>query len=124
MKVAWGGHGEVQLWALVNGCRWADEACTLLFIAAGNGHEAVVRALIELGADVNKTGENGATALYTATDEGHEAVVRALIEAGAGADVNKATDEKAWKNGSMLLHNAAYLGHEAIVQILRDAGAV
>jgi cytohesin len=50
-----------------------------------------VRALIELGADINKANDDGATPLYIATEKGHEAVVRALIE--ADADVNKANDD-------------------------------
>ena len=48
----------------------------------------MLRALIELGADVNMAMDNGATPLFIAAQVGHEAVVRALIE--LGADVNKA----------------------------------
>ena len=54
-----------------------------LYIATCNGHEAVVRALIEAGADVNKATDNGGTPLVVAVKSGHETVVRALIEAGA-----------------------------------------
>ena len=60
-------------------------------IVALNGQVAMVRALIEAGADVNKAGDGDATPLYAAAQKGHEAVVRALIE--LGADVNKATDD-------------------------------
>ena len=38
-----------------------------------------MRALIELGADVNKAADNGGTPLFIAAEVGHEAVVRALI---------------------------------------------
>ena len=60
-----GGHLEVLKWARANGCP-CDEgraAC-----AAQNGHEAVVRALIEAGADVNKAGDDGATPLFIAAE--------------------------------------------------------
>ena len=42
-----------------------------------------MRALIEVGADVNKANDDGVTPLYMAAYYGHEAVMRALIEAGA-----------------------------------------
>ena len=53
------GHIKVLNWARANGCPWNAETCgyatmsggkTLLFCTARDGHDAVVRALIELGA--------------------------------------------------------------------------
>ena len=61
-----------------------------LLIAAQQGYEAIVWALIELGAHVNKATDDGVTPLFIAAQDGHEAVVRALIE--LGADVNMAAD--------------------------------
>ena len=52
-----------------------------LFIAAEVGHEAVVRALMELGADVNKATDDGVTALSIAVREGHTAIVQILRDA-------------------------------------------
>ena len=75
-NAAGGGHLEVLQWARANGCPLAENA---LFIAAELGHETVVRALIELGADVNQAKDDGVTALYIAAEKGREAVVRALI---------------------------------------------
>ena len=46
----------------------------------------MVRALIELGADINKPRDTGGTPLIIAAQHGHETVVRVLIE--LGADVN------------------------------------
>jgi|TARA_B110000977_G_C11059265_1_gene485277 ankyrin repeat protein len=43
----------------------------------------VVRALIELSADVDMAKDNGVTPQYAAGQNGHEAVARALLEAGA-----------------------------------------
>ena len=109
-----GGHIEVLQWARANGCPWDEKG--LLFMAAEMGHEAVVRALIEAGADVNKASNDGVTPLVIAAGLGHEAVLRELIK--VGADVNKADD-----NGVTPLVVAALPGRAAIVQLLIDAGA-
>jgi len=65
-----------------------DIGRTPLSDAAASGHEEMVRALIEAGADENKANNNGYSPLYWAAHQGHEAVVQALIE--TGADVHKA----------------------------------
>ena len=49
-----------------------------------------MRALLELGADLNETEDNGGRPLYMAAQNGHEAVARVLIE--AGVDINEAKD--------------------------------
>ena len=106
-----GGHLKVLLWARKNGCPCDENE---LHIAALNGQVAMVRALIDAGADVIKPWDNGAMPLCIAAQTGHEAIVRALFE--AGADVNKVTD-----TGWTPLSFAVNEGHTAIVQILRDA---
>ena len=52
--VARGRHLEVLKLLHANDCPWDEATFSLLFIAAQEGHEAVVRALIEAGMDVNK----------------------------------------------------------------------
>jgi ankyrin repeat protein len=56
---------------------------TPLYAAAGEGHEVVVRALIEASADVNMAMDDGATPLLIAAEIGHEPVVQILRDAGA-----------------------------------------
>jgi len=57
-KAAEGGHLEMLLWARKNGCPCGE---TELHLAALKGLEALVRALMEAGADVNKARDDGAT---------------------------------------------------------------
>ena len=58
-----------------------DYGGTPLIIAVLQGHEMVVRALIELGVDVNKAADNGWTPLAIAAQEGHTAIVQFLRDA-------------------------------------------
>ena len=75
-----------------------------------------MRALIELGADFNKTQDNDVTPLYITAQNGHEAIVRALVE--LGADVHKVTND-----GETPLSLAAEWGHVAVVRALIESDA-
>ncbi|KAH3269678.1 hypothetical protein KXW55_003589 [Aspergillus fumigatus] len=90
---------------------------TALYWASSKGHEAVVRLLIERGANVRVKDKLGLTALYQASSSGHEAVVKLLLD--HGADVNARSASKGWT----ALFEAASNGHEAVVQLLLDCGA-
>ncbi|KAJ6580363.1 ankyrin repeat-containing domain protein, partial [Mycena vulgaris] len=89
---------------------------TALQAASQEGHEPVVRFLIEKGADVNGEGGNYGTALQAASAGGHEPVVRFLIEKGADM-----TAEGGYYGTA--LQAASTEGHEPVVQFLIEKGA-
>ncbi|KAL9085259.1 MAG: hypothetical protein Q9165_007693 [Trypethelium subeluteriae] len=93
----------------------------LLTKAAGLGHEAVARLLLETGrVDVNsKDGSDMGTALTWALVGGNEAIVRLLIEKGK-VDVHLPNQ----MHGTTPLSLAAIGGHEAVVRLLLETGKV
>ncbi|KAH7008750.1 ankyrin repeat-containing domain protein [Ilyonectria destructans] len=86
---------------------------TPLSWAAENGHEAVVRLLVDRGAHTEAADKKGRTPLLRAAKNGHEAVVRLLVDRGAHTE---AADRK----GRTPLSWAAADGREAVVRLLQD----
>ncbi len=90
---------------------------TPLMSAARNGHLAMVRRLVERGADVNEREKDSKKmALDYAAENGHADVVAYLLAHGADA---KAKTE----DGGTALHSAAMEGCAEVVKLLLDAGA-
>ena len=90
---------------------------TPLFKAAREGHEAVVKMLLDTQkVDVDSKGSYGQTPLSIAATCGHEAVVKTLLEIGK-AEVDSKDDE-----GLTPLSLAAWNGREAVVKILLEIG--
>ena len=59
---------------------------TLLHWACQEGHLKIVRLLIEFGAEVNVSDEEGFTPLVIAAGAGYNSIVRELLKAGADAN--------------------------------------
>ena len=83
--------------------------------AISSEDEAMVRFLLDKGADVNARpatpgGACYATALSTAAERGNEALVKLLLGEGAICD-------------QLALHRAMYNDHEDVVQLLIQNGA-
>ena len=94
----------------------AGRKITLLHVAAGSGHEACVRALLDGGADINSTAPNqGVTPLYLAAGAGHTSCVQLLIRHGARlGDLTK--------GGWTPVQSAAKRGDYQCLLALLDAG--
>jgi len=81
-----------------------------------NQETAIVRLLLEKGADKEAKDRVGGTPLHRAAEGGHEAIVRLLLEKGADKEAKD-------QDGGTPLHWAARGGHEAIVRLLLEKGA-
>jgi ankyrin repeat protein len=88
---------------------------TPLSLAAAQGHEAIVKLLLENGAEIEAKDKYGQTALSQACRGGHEAVIKLLLK-------NEADIEAKDKYGQTPLSQTAEEGHEAIVKLLLEKG--
>ncbi len=93
------------------------DGLTPLIWAAIQGHEEVVRVLLEQGANLEARNNNGDTALMWASVMGHKEVVELLLDHGANADIREP------KSGVTALMGAAAEGHTDVVQVLLEKGA-
>ena len=95
-----------------------NDGATPLFLAARDGHDAVVERLLAVpGVDANQPNQSGATPLLVAAQNGHEPCVRALIEAKAGLEAIES------QMGGTALLWASAKGYDQVVRALIDAGA-
>lgn len=93
-----------------------DGNLTDLIIASYYGHPAVVKLLVEKGADIEAKDRDGQTPLSWAAVAGHRTVVELLVEKGADIKVKN-------NFGQTPFSRAAENGQEAIVELLIKKGA-
>lgn len=99
-----------------------EDKLLLLPFAAGRGHVALTKQLIELGVQVNARVRGEDTALMSACEIGHREIVDLLLQ--AGADVNtKSTLSDEGDRGETPLMAAAQHGYREIIENLLQKGA-
>jgi hypothetical protein len=91
---------------------------TLLSFVAGEGHEDIIKLLLDIIDLDLKDGKYGRTPLSCAAEKGHEAIVKLLLETGKVDADAKDID------GQTPLSWAARNGHEAVVKLLLETGKV
>jgi ankyrin repeat protein len=91
---------------------------TALYLAAQKGQLEIVKALLNLGADVNVLFANQYTPVYVAAEKGREKVIQ-LLAAETKADLNFPD-----KKGITPLIAAVQEGHANVVKALLETGRV
>ncbi|KAM6478238.1 nacht and ankyrin domain-containing protein [Trichoderma sp. SZMC 28011] len=89
---------------------------TPLSMATEKGNEAVVKLLLNAGAEVNLKDYDNQAPLFYAAETGKEAVVKLLLNAGAGVNLKNDYNQTP-------LFYAAATGRKAVIELLLDAGA-
>ncbi|KAH7115490.1 hypothetical protein B0J13DRAFT_653898 [Dactylonectria estremocensis] len=101
------------------------EYFTDLILGSYYGHRAIVKLLLEKGADIEAKDSFGRTPLWWAAANGHEAIVKLLLEKGANIEAKHRSWTPLWQAaedeyGQTPLWQAAANGHEAIVKLLLE----
>ncbi|GAA92945.1 hypothetical protein AKAW_11057, partial [Aspergillus luchuensis IFO 4308] len=71
--------------------KWSQ---TPLSLTAENGHEGIVKMLLERGAVTETQNQNGRTPLSLAAENGYEGIVKMLIERGAATGTKAKSDRR------------------------------
>lgn len=100
--------------AAVNAVNFFDD--TALMQASGNGHDNVVKTLLERGAYRDRQNVEGYTALIIASAQGHAGIVGGLLEAGANAGIRN-------ERGISALMAASLNGHAQVIGVFLDRKA-
>ncbi|RSL94434.1 hypothetical protein CEP52_012624, partial [Fusarium oligoseptatum] len=90
-----------------------EDGWSPLHFATNNGNEAIVRLLLEVGADVNSVDNLRWSPLHFAANNSNENIVIMLLDMGADDQIKDF-------EGDTPLSLAAEGGHEAVVQLLRE----
>ncbi len=111
------GYEDLARLLVGSGAEIIDPAWSALHYAAFGGRTALVKYLLELGAEKDQRAPNGYTALMLAVRGGHTGAVRELLYQDADLEV-------AGPNGETALSLAVKRRDSDVEQLLRRAGAI
>jgi ankyrin repeat protein len=97
------------------------EGATTPHYAVDSGHETIARLILDHGANVNITNNDGFTGLYVAVYYGAEAIVRLLLESGANISVVCKKGARVMRGTALSV--AASQGHKGLVELLMEKRA-
>ena len=112
------GHGDIARALLRHGARAGAETNddrTAAHVAAAQGHDEILRIVLDAGAPIEGRDRNGATPLLFAVMEGRRAATETLLARGA--------DPNARVKGYSALRLATLRRHADVADILRRYGA-
>ncbi|KAH7230663.1 heterokaryon incompatibility protein-domain-containing protein, partial [Fusarium redolens] len=123
LELACPGHGSwkmgdtEKLEGMVDLLTKGKDGWRPLWLAAGNGHDAIIKLLLGTGkVDPDAKDEDGLTPLSRAAQNGYETIVKLLLGTG------KVDPDAKSKRGETPLSRAAQNGHETIVKLLLGTG--
>lgn len=90
-----------------------ESGVSALMVASMEGHQRVVKKLIDAGANVNLQNQDGMTALMSAAFKGHEELVAILLDNGADPLLEM-------RNGYRAHQLASENGYEELAMYIRD----
>jgi hypothetical protein len=106
-----------------------EEGTAPLIYASCFGHEAVVEALLEAGANVDKQDRNQWSALMWAMTNRHKGIAKSLLDHGASPDVKSSSGRTAFdfvapdSEISGYLHDSGYhIGTAGVTEDFYNAG--
>ena len=119
LAAAQNGHTDICGLLLANGSNVNEihpyTKDTALHLAASQGHNALVEALLSWGAEVNPQSHVGFTPLHAACQEGHLLCVLTLLKAGASLTLPN-------NYGLLPIHHAAIRNKVEVVKTLLELG--
>ncbi|VUC23020.1 unnamed protein product [Clonostachys rosea] len=109
------GHEEVVRLLLDHGAKIDNGNQSSLYMASRNNHEAIVELLLKKGIDADAAGRFSKSPLQVASSRGHHGVIQLLLDHGANIDLIS-------EDGQTAIGAASSRGLEATIQLLLRRG--